>query len=366
MSNAGRDAQNRAVFNKGSRRVAPAAATAKKGSNAAPNAFSSRCAAISSVPRRDAPVAAAVTSSPPPPAAAESNNDAPYPAQVLPRFLGESGLELIRVAAVSGRFAPLMEHSLARGSTVNSYLLSSSDGGDDSTPSSILIDLPERMHSKPFLEALRTCSAFSTAQGGGIEAVVIGNYTPKKWDTLRNLLDILPEDRKLRIYAAKIAIEGLKKLITEEYKDRLELITVANKYSVEFGKGRELVFFNAKTSRWQVFAVFFLFFFKGQNKYINACSIFLSTRPDGICTYDTKTKLLFSHKLFCSNIYTESGTDDAGWETLTEDFKYYFDTIISSNSQQVCEPLTGQRVKKKRNGGKMMESVKRMQSISFF
>ena len=56
--------------------------------------------------------------------------------------------------------------------------------------------------------------------------------------------------------------------------------------------------------------------------------------PDGVCTYDQATRILYTDKLFGAHLCEESIFDEK-WKLLDDDRRYYFDCIHASQFKQV-------------------------------
>lgn len=80
--------------------------------------------------------------------------------------------------------------------------------------------------------------------------------------------------------------------------------------ALDLGQGYTLQFIGAPTPRW----------------------------PDGICTYDAASQILYSDKLFGVHLCTDA-LWDAQWRSLETDRRHYFDCLHSSQTRQVSAVL---------------------------
>ncbi|RMF20373.1 MAG: flavin oxidoreductase, partial [Cyanobacteria bacterium J083] len=60
--------------------------------------------------------------------------------------------------------------------------------------------------------------------------------------------------------------------------------------------------------------------------------------PDHLCTYDRKTQVLYTDKLFGAHICTDQVLDE-GWIIYEEDRRYYFDCLIAPHARQIALAL---------------------------
>jgi flavin reductase (DIM6/NTAB) family NADH-FMN oxidoreductase RutF/flavodoxin len=75
---------------------------------------------------------------------------------------------------------------------------------------------------------------------------------------------------------------------------------------LDLGQGHRLTFTRVPTPRW----------------------------PDGLCSYDAETQVLFSDKLFGAHICSDILWDE-NWRKLTDDRRYYFDCLQAPQAKQV-------------------------------
>ena len=60
--------------------------------------------------------------------------------------------------------------------------------------------------------------------------------------------------------------------------------------------------------------------------------------PDGLCTYDNQTRILYTDKLFGLHLCHDAIFDD-DWKALDQDRRYYFDCLHGAQAKQVTEIL---------------------------
>ncbi len=75
---------------------------------------------------------------------------------------------------------------------------------------------------------------------------------------------------------------------------------------LDLGQGHQLSFINVPTPRW----------------------------PDGICTFDQKTQILYSDKFFSVHLCSDA-LWDKNWKELDVDRRYYFDCLHAVQSKAV-------------------------------
>jgi flavorubredoxin/flavin reductase (DIM6/NTAB) family NADH-FMN oxidoreductase RutF len=191
----------------------------------------------------------------------------------------------------SNRLRFEIEYALERGTTANSFLIQ----GDRTA----IIDPPGETFTSIFLEALENRISLKK-----IDYIILGHLNPNRLHTLKILLEKLPQ---ITIVCSNPAAKNLKTLLAEFPQfQSLKILTVRGEESLDLGKGHELQFVPSPTPRY----------------------------PDGLCTFDSKTKILFSDKLFAAHICGDQLFDE-GWQSLLEHRRYYFDCVIANQARQV-------------------------------
>lgn len=184
-----------------------------------------------------------------------------------------------------------IEYGLARGTTANSFIIK----GDKKA----LIDPPGSSFTDVFIAGLD--SRFNVKL---IEYVILGHINPNRGETLKKLLEIAPQITFICSNPAAIALPTILE------RDDLNIIAIKGGESIDLGKGHLLNFILAPTPRW----------------------------PDRLLTYDNKTQILYSDKLFGCHVCGDQVFDE-GWETYSEDRRYYFDCLMAPAAKQIDTAL---------------------------
>jgi flavorubredoxin/flavin reductase (DIM6/NTAB) family NADH-FMN oxidoreductase RutF len=184
-----------------------------------------------------------------------------------------------------------IEYGLARGTTANSFVIK----GDKKA----LIDPPGSSFTDVFIAGLD--SRFNVKL---IEYVILGHINPNRGETLKKLLEVAPQITFVCSNPAAIALPAILE------RDDLKIITIKGDDSIDLGQGHILKFILAPTPRW----------------------------PDRMLTYDTKTQVLYSDKLFGCHVCGDQVLDE-GWETYSEDRRYYFDCLMAPAAKQIDAAL---------------------------
>jgi flavorubredoxin/flavin reductase (DIM6/NTAB) family NADH-FMN oxidoreductase RutF len=184
-----------------------------------------------------------------------------------------------------------IEYGLARGTTANSFVIK----GDKKA----LIDPPGSSFTDVFIAGLD--KRFNVKL---IEYVILGHINPNRGETLKKLLELAPQITFVCSNPAAIALPTLLE------RDDLKIIAIKGGESIDLGKGHLLKFILAPTPRW----------------------------PDRLLTYDNKTQVLYSDKLFGCHVCGDQVFDE-GWETYSEDRRYYFDCLMAPAAKQISATL---------------------------
>jgi flavorubredoxin/flavin reductase (DIM6/NTAB) family NADH-FMN oxidoreductase RutF len=180
-----------------------------------------------------------------------------------------------------------IEYGLARGTTANSFVIK----GDKKA----LIDPPGSSFTDVFIAGLD--SRFNVKL---IEYVILGHINPNRGETLKKLLEVAPQITFVCSNPAAIALPAILE------RDDLKIINIKGDDSIDLGQGHILKFILAPTPRW----------------------------PDRMLTYDTKTQVLYSDKLFGCHVCSDQVFDE-GWEAYAEDRRYYFDCLMAPAAKQI-------------------------------
>ncbi len=191
-----------------------------------------------------------------------------------------------------------VEYNRRRGTTANSYLVC----GDRTA----LIDPPGESFTQLYLQTLEPYLAERS-----IDYIVLGHVNPNRMATLAVLMRRLPE---ATIVCSRPAAQALRTAFPHWEATRIQEICPPHA-SLDLGQGHVLQLLTMPTPRW----------------------------PDGLCTYDMATRILFSDKLFGTHVCEEALFDE-NWRELERDRRYYFDCLHASQTKQI-EPVLEQLAK---------------------
>ncbi|PSF36051.1 flavin oxidoreductase [Aphanothece hegewaldii CCALA 016] len=180
-----------------------------------------------------------------------------------------------------------VEYSRQRGTTANSYLIQ----GDQIA----LIDPPGVSFTEIFIEELS-----KTIDLNRINYIILSHVNPNRLITLKALLEKLPQ---VTLICSRPGANILKTALKETQSIRCP-------ETLDLGQGHHLQFITVPTPRW----------------------------PDGLCTYDPATELLYTDKLFGVHICEDSIIDE-DWKALDSDRLYYFDCLHAPQAKQVEDAL---------------------------
>lgn len=180
-----------------------------------------------------------------------------------------------------------VEYALGKGTTANSYLIR----GEKIA----LIDPPGQSFSQIFLAELQTHLDLTQ-----LDYLILGHVNPNRMATLRLLLAKAPQ---VKIICSKPAANAIKATFPD-WEPKIQ--TVRSEDTLDLGQGHRLQFVFAPTPRW----------------------------ADGLCTYDGKTRILYTDKLFGVHVCGDVLFDE-DWKQLDEDRRYYFDCLHRAQTKQV-------------------------------
>ena len=182
-----------------------------------------------------------------------------------------------------------IEYARQKGTTANSYLIQA-----DKTA---LIDPPGESFSEIFLDELYQHTYLQR-----ISYVILGHLNSNRLATLKALLgaEVAPQITFVCTRAAEVALRSAFPAWN------LRIIVVNSEETIDLGQGHILQFIPTPTPRY----------------------------PDGLCTYDQATRILYTDKLFGAHLCEESVFDEK-WKLLDDDRRYYFDCIHASQFKQV-------------------------------
>jgi flavorubredoxin/flavin reductase (DIM6/NTAB) family NADH-FMN oxidoreductase RutF len=184
-----------------------------------------------------------------------------------------------------------IEYGLAKGTTANSFIIK----GDKKA----LIDPPGSSFTDVFIAGLD--KRFNVKL---IEYVILGHINPNRGETLKKLLELAPQITFVCSNPAAIALPTILG------REDLKIIKIKGDDTLDLGQGHILKFILAPTPRW----------------------------PDRLLTYDPKTQILYTDKLFGCHVCSDQVFDE-GWEAYAEDRRYYFDSLMAPAARQIESTL---------------------------
>ena len=182
-----------------------------------------------------------------------------------------------------------IEYALEKGTTANSYLIRGNQ--------TALIDPPGASFKDAFLTALK-----EEINPNLIDYIVLGHTNPNRIETIKALIELAPQCQIVCSNPAAIALKD------EEIEHPTQ--TVKSGSDLDLGQGHHLEFIPVPTPRY----------------------------PDGMCTYDSYSEVMFTDKFFGAHVCSEDAYD-INREKLREDQQYYFDCLMASNVRQVEKAL---------------------------
>jgi flavorubredoxin/flavin reductase (DIM6/NTAB) family NADH-FMN oxidoreductase RutF len=214
-------------------------------------------------------------------------NSKPRDVQVLPIA---TNTKAIRARSWS-RLRFEIEYALERGTTSNCYLIEA-----DKTA---LIDPPPESFTEIYLEALRQTVDLTT-----LDYIILGHFNPNRVATLKAILEVAPQ------VTFVCSLPGANNLRAAFLEQDLNVLVMRGKETLDLGKGHVLKFFPTPSPRW----------------------------PEGLCTYDGQTQILYTDKLFATHLCGDEVFDD-NWEALKEDQRYYFNCLMAPQAAHVQAAL---------------------------
>uniref|UniRef100_A0A0C9QSI8 TSA: Wollemia nobilis Ref_Wollemi_Transcript_11735_3005 transcribed RNA sequence n=1 Tax=Wollemia nobilis TaxID=56998 RepID=A0A0C9QSI8_9CONI len=192
-----------------------------------------------------------------------------------------------------------VEYGLKRGTTDNSYIIKGPMGV-------ALIDIPDQAFTKEYIRNLKNTKDINL-----LKYIVIGHLSPKRINSMIALGELLQQKSTfalpLDVYCSNPAAQLLSVSIPEKLKDIFSIKIVRSGDKLDLGGDHMLQFILTPTPRW----------------------------PDGMCTYDPATQLIFTHKFFSAHVCTDNDFDVGGWEAYGEDWRFFYDCMLSPVARQV-------------------------------
>ncbi|MBF2057354.1 MAG: diflavin flavoprotein [Cyanobacterium sp. T60_A2020_053] len=198
-----------------------------------------------------------------------------------------------------------VEYSLSRGTTANSFVIN----GDKIA----LFDPPGESFTDIFLDALAQRIELST-----VDYVILGHINPNRAVTINALLQKAPS---ITFITSNTGAKSLQTIFDNNFAETsarhpLKIQAVKTESSLDLGKGHILEFLTTPNPRY----------------------------PDQLLTFDTKTNVLFSDKLFGAHVCGDQVFDE-GWSIYQEDRRHYFDCVIAPYTTQIGKAL--EKIKEK-------------------
>jgi flavorubredoxin/flavin reductase (DIM6/NTAB) family NADH-FMN oxidoreductase RutF len=190
-----------------------------------------------------------------------------------------------------GRLRFEIEYALQHGTTANSYLIQANKIA--------LIDPPGESFTEKFLDELQ--QRFDLTK---LDYVILGHVNPNRVETLKALLQLAPQ---ITFICSNPGSISLRSLLPDT---ELKIKVMRGDENLNLGLGHRLLFTPIPTPRW----------------------------PDGLATYDIKTRILYTDKFFGAHICGEQVSDE-GWAVYNEDRRYYFDCLMAPHASQVATVL---------------------------
>ena len=178
-----------------------------------------------------------------------------------------------------------IEYALEKGTTANSYLIRGNQIA--------LIDPPGESFKDAFLAALK-----EEIDPHLIDYIVLGHTNPNRVKTLQELIKLAPQSQIVCSNPAAIALKAA------EVDHPIQPVKGGS--DLDLGQGHHLEFIPVPTPRY----------------------------PDGMCSYDSYSEVLFTDKFFGAHVCSDDAYD-INRENLLEDQQYYFDCLMAPNAKQV-------------------------------
>lgn len=183
-----------------------------------------------------------------------------------------------------------VEYALEKGTTANSFLIQGN--------LQALIDPPGETFTEIYLEELRRRININD-----ISYVVLGHVNQNRIETLKALLKI---NSRITFVCTNAGAIALRQSLEEQFGAVLKIQVVRGEETLDLGKGHLLKFIPTSTPR----------------------------HPDQLCTYDSKSQILYTDKFFGAHVCGDQVFDE-GWSILLSDRRYYFDSTMANQVRQV-------------------------------
>ncbi|MBE9205311.1 diflavin flavoprotein [Nostoc sp. LEGE 06077] len=189
-----------------------------------------------------------------------------------------------------------VEYSRQKGTTANSYLIQADKKA--------LIDPPGESFTEIYIQELGQHLDLAT-----LDYIILNHVNPNRRATLKVLLSHAPQ---ATIICSRPAANALKATFPEW---EAHIQAVRSEDTLDLGQGHLLSFVTVPTPRW----------------------------ADGLCTYDSGSKILYTDKFFGAHI-CEDTLFDEDWKKLDAERRYYFECLHAPQAKQVevaLDKLTG-------------------------
>ena len=183
-----------------------------------------------------------------------------------------------------------VEYGRRRGTTANSYVIHADKIA--------VIDPPGESFTTIYLDALQRHISLSD-----IDYIITSHVNSNRIATLQQLQTLAPQ---ATIICSRPAANTLQASLAD-----WTLRPVRTGDSLNLGQGHHLQFVSVPTPRW----------------------------PDGLCTYDPASEILYSDKLFGAHLCSNRLWDD-NWRQLDDDRRFYFDWLHAPQAIQVDTALS--------------------------
>jgi flavorubredoxin len=160
-----------------------------------------------------------------------------------------------------------IEYGLQRGTTANSYVIQGSKKA--------VIDLPGESFTTDFLAAFK--ARFNPLK---VDYIIMSHINPNRFVTLKAFLEIAPQAKIVTSNPGAIYLRNITK--EEGIELNSEIMVIKGDESLYLGKGHHLEFIPTPLPRW----------------------------PDELCSYDPKTEILFTDKLFGAHVCNDQVMDE--------------------------------------------------------
>ncbi len=180
-----------------------------------------------------------------------------------------------------------IEYSLQRGTTANAYLVQGE--------TIALLDPPGESFRDIFIEELQQHLPWQK-----LSYLILSHLNANRLNTLKALREWAPH---ITLVCTKPGAQTLLAALPE-CQGQVQVVRTGD--ILDLGRGHRLEFVSAPTPRW----------------------------PDGLCTFDQGTSILYTDKLFGAHVCGDSVLDEQ-WKQLDEDRRFYFDCLHAAQTRQV-------------------------------